>query len=136
MSLLNTIVSSLGAGNAQMGAQAALLPALIEQVRQYPGGLPGLIQRFQEGGLSDAIASWAGSGPNQPVSADQLQSVLGNGVIGQLAAKSGLDSATVLSQLSIMLPSLVSEATANGVGKEAAGGGSPLDALSGFLGKI
>jgi uncharacterized protein YidB (DUF937 family) len=136
MSLLDTIVSSLGASNSQMGAQAALLPALIEQVKQYPGGLPGLMQRFEEGGLSEVIASWVGSGPNQPVSANQLQSVLGDGVIEQLSAKSGLDAATVLSQLSIMLPSLVSEATANGAGKDGAGGSSPLDALSGLLGKI
>lgn len=136
MTLLDTIVSSLGARNPQMGAQAALLPALIEQVRQYPGGLPGLIQRFQEGGLADVIASWVGSGPNQAVSAGQLESVLGEDMVGQLSARSGLDASTVLSQLSIMLPSLVSEATANGAGKGAAGGGSPLDALSGFLGKM
>ncbi|HUH60722.1 MAG TPA: YidB family protein [Candidimonas sp.] len=136
MPLLDSIVSALGARNPQLGAQAALLPALIEQVRHYPGGLPALIQRFRDGGLSEVINSWAGSGPNLPVSADQLESVLGEGVIGQLSAKSGLDTATVLSQLCIMLPSLVSEAAASSAGKEGPGGGFPLDALSGFLGRM
>lgn len=134
MGILDSIVSSMGAGSPQAGAQASLLPALIELVKNYPGGLQGLIEKFQQGGLGDVIASWIGSGQNQPVSPDQLQSVLGDGIVGNLSEKSGLDVNTVLSSLSVMLPSLVDQATPNGSADDV--GGSLLGSLSGLLGKL
>ena len=134
MGILDSIVSSMGAGSPQAGAQASLLPALIELVKNYPGGLQGLIEKFQQGGLGDVIASWIGTGQNQPVSPDQLQSVLGDGIVGNLSEKSGLDVNTVLSSLSVMLPSLVDKATPNGSLEDV--GGSLLGSLSGFLGKL
>ncbi|HUG57413.1 MAG TPA: YidB family protein [Candidimonas sp.] len=134
MGILDSIVSSMGAGSPQAGAQASLLPALIELVKNYPGGLQGLIEKFQQGGLGDVIASWIGTGQNQPVSPDQLQSVLGDGIVGNLSEKSGLDVNTVLSSLSVMLPSLVDQATPNGSADGV--GGSLLGSLSGLLGKL
>ena len=41
------------------------------------GGLSGLAQAFQNGGLGEIVNSWIANGPNLPVSAEQLQS--GNG---------------------------------------------------------
>lgn len=136
MGLLDSIVSAVGGDNPQAKAQAALLPALIEQVNNYPGGLPGLIQKFQQGGLGEVVASWIGSGPNQPVSPGQLQSVLGDDLISQLAQRSGQDSGSVLGALSAMLPSLVDQATPDGEASMQPGQNSPLlGALSGLLGK-
>lgn len=137
MGLLDSIVSAMGTANPQAGAQASLLPALIEQVQNYPGGLPGLIEKFQQGGLGQVVASWTGSGQNEPVSPDQLQSVLGDGVVNNLAQKSGLDIGSVLSTLSVMLPSLVDQATPNGaVDAEKGIDSSLLGSLSGMLGKL
>ncbi|MFP3700208.1 amino acid ABC transporter permease, partial [Burkholderia sp. SIMBA_013] len=44
MSLLDTLASMAGGG--QQGGSASLLPALIEQLSKYPGGLSGLIASF------------------------------------------------------------------------------------------
>src|SRR5690606_25975810 len=97
---------------------------------------PGLIQKFQQGGLGEVVASWIGSGPNQPVSPGQLQSVLGNDLVSQLAQRSGQDSGSVLSALSAMLPSLIDQATPNGEASVQSGQDSSLlSALSGMLGK-
>ena len=115
MSLLDNLASM--AGGNQQGGSASLLPALIEQLNKYPGGLPGLIASFQKGGLSEIIASWVGTGQNQPVSADQLGSVLDPGVVNELAAKTGQDTNSVLDSLSALLPQLVDKATPEGTAR-------------------
>lgn len=112
MSLLDTLASMAGGG--QQGGSASLLPALIEQLNKYPGGLSGLIASFQSGGLSEVVASWVGTGPNLPVSPSQLGSVLDPGVVDELAAKTGQDTSSVLDSLSALLPQLVDKATPEG----------------------
>ncbi|MGE8690690.1 MAG: YidB family protein [Achromobacter sp.] len=112
MSLLDSLASMAGGG--QQGGSASLLPALIEQLSKYPGGLSGLIESFQKGGLSEIVASWVGTGQNLPVSADQLGSVLDPGVVNELAAKTGQDSDSLLGSLSSLLPQLVDQATPDG----------------------
>lgn len=139
MGLFDSVVSALGAGNAQTSQQAALLPVLLEQVKAFPGGIPGLLEKFREGGLGAVVASWVGSGPNLPVSGEQLQSVLGADMLGALAKGSGLDLNSVLGNLSSMLPSLVDQATPNGeadLAKLESLGSSPLlGALTGMFAK-
>mgnify|MGYP001036975384 CR=1 FL=1 len=114
MGLLTSIVSAMGERNPELGAQARLLPALIEQVNRYPGGLSGLIRKFQEAGLGGVVASWIREGRNEPISPDQLHAVLGDEIVNGLARSSGLDAGAVLANLSIMLPSLVDQATPDG----------------------
>ncbi|PLC50352.1 hypothetical protein CR159_07785 [Pollutimonas subterranea] len=137
MGLLESIVASMGTENPQARAQASLLPALIEQVAKYPGGLAGIIEKFQQEGLGGLIASWVGTGPNEPVSPGQLQGVLGDDVVQGLSERSGLDITSVLNQLSVMLPSLVDQATPDGTVPDGnTGNSSVLGALSGMLGRL
>ena len=112
MSLLDTLASMAGGG--QQGGSASLLPALIEQLSKYPGGLSGLIASFQQGGRGEIVASWIGKGQNLPVSADQLGQVLDPGVVNELAAKTGQDTGSVLGSLSSLLPQLIDKATPEG----------------------
>ena len=112
MSLLDTLASMAGGG--QQGGSASLLPALIEQLSKYPGGLSGLIASFQQGGLGEIVASWIVKGQNLPVSADQLGQVLDPGVVNELAAKTGQDTGSVLGSLSSLLPQLIDKATPEG----------------------
>ena len=112
MSLLDTLASMAGGG--QQGGSASLLPALIEQLNKYPGGLSGLIASFQQGGLGEIVASWIGKGQNLPVSADQLGRVPDPGVVNELAAKTGQDTGSVLGSLSALLPQLVDKDTPEG----------------------
>lgn len=134
MSLLDTLASMAGGG--QQGGSASLLPALIEQLNKYPGGLSGLIASFQSGGLSEVVASWVGTGPNLPVSPSQLGSVLDPGVVNELAAKTGQDTGSVLDSLSALLPQLVDKATPEGTLQpgQAFNSADLLGALSGLFG--
>lgn len=109
MSLFNSVLSaatSFGLGKDQK-EQASLLPALIQVVNQYPGGITGLMQAFQQGGLGAIVSSWMSQGQNLPVEPSQLQQVLGSSIVSNLVQKSGLDQSSVLKHLTILLPVVV-----------------------------
>jgi len=77
------------------------------------GGLPGLVNQFQNAGLNDIVQSWVSTGENKAISPDQIQSALGDNITG-IAAKLGLSTSDVASQLSNVLPQVVDKLTPNG----------------------
>jgi uncharacterized protein YidB (DUF937 family) len=88
-----------GQGSAEGGNNAAqMLMGLLSNPEL--GGVQGLVAQFQSKGLGDTVASWISNGANLPISADQITSVLGQGSLGDLAAKTGLSSGDVASSLS------------------------------------
>lgn len=78
------------------------------------GGIGGLVSAFQKNGLGDVVASWISNNTNLPISADQIQSALGQGPLQDVASKMGLSSGDVASALSERLPGLVDQLTPNG----------------------
>ena len=78
------------------------------------GGLGGLLNKLQQGGLGDVTKSWVGPGQNQPVSPGQLGSALGPSIIKMLAQKSGIPEEEITKQLSQVLPGLVDKLTPSG----------------------
>ncbi|MCC2596948.1 YidB family protein [Pusillimonas sp. MFBS29] len=137
MGLLDSIVSAAGGNDNQGSGQAGLLPVLMELVNNYPGGLAGLLQKFKDAGLGGVVASWIGNGPNEAVTPGQLQTALGDDMVGQLAQRSGQDTDSVLGTLATLLPSLVDQATPNGeTSLQSDQNGGLLGGLSGLLGKL
>jgi uncharacterized protein YidB (DUF937 family) len=63
------------------------------------------------GGL---VSSWVSTGQNLPISADQIQNVLGSEQVKELAAKAGISPDVVSSHLAQLLPMLVDKLTPNG----------------------
>lgn len=131
MGLLDSVIGALGAGlgGGRSGGQADLLQAVIAMLAQgglsgagrdasagggLGGGLGGLVEQFERAGLGDVVGSWIGTGQNQPISADQLGSVLGPDVLGQLAKQVGMSQGEVGGHLSELLPQLVDKLTPNG----------------------
>lgn len=78
------------------------------------GGLGGLLNKLQQGGLGNAVNSWVGTGQNQPVSPGQLGSALGPSIIKMLAEKSGMSEEDITRQISQVLPGLVDKLTPAG----------------------
>jgi uncharacterized protein YidB (DUF937 family) len=91
-----------------------LASQLLQLIQQQPGGLSGLVQNFHDKGLGGLATSWVGTGQNLPISADQIQHVLGSAQVQQLAAKVGISPEAASSQLSQLLPTLVDKLTPNG----------------------
>jgi uncharacterized protein YidB (DUF937 family) len=101
-------------GGAQQSASTGSQSPSAGPAGGLLSGLGGLLDKLQQGGLSNATNSWVGSGQNQPVSANQLSSALGPDVIKTLAQQSGLSADDLSKGLSQVLPGLVDKLTPNG----------------------
>jgi uncharacterized protein YidB (DUF937 family) len=102
-----------GAVLGAQGGQSALTRSVLDMLGGQGGGLGGLAQAFQQGGLGHLMDSWIGTGQNLPVSPAQLQQVLGP-KIGALAQQHGMSQDAVGQALSQLLPGLVDQLTPNG----------------------
>lgn len=131
MGLLDSIVGAVLAGNPPPqeedgGGVGHLLSALIGNPQlvhgiagllsndSAHGGLSGLMEKFQQAGLGDAIHSWIGTGENLPISGDQITQALGEETIGDLAQRAGLDSDSIAGQIAHILPGLIDRLTPSG----------------------
>jgi uncharacterized protein YidB (DUF937 family) len=103
-----------GGGGAGRSAGTTAQPQPDEGTGGLLGGLGGLLDKLQKGGLGNATSSWVGSGQNQPVSPGQLGPALGPSIIKTLAQQSGLSEEELTKQLSQVLPGLVDKLTPKG----------------------
>jgi uncharacterized protein YidB (DUF937 family) len=106
------MLANSGAGSAAGGANGGL--GDLGSTLGGLGGLGGLINAFQRNGMGDQMQSWIGTGQNMPISPDQLQQVLGQGTLGQIAQQLGLSPQASASGLSELLPQLIDRLTPNG----------------------
>ena len=113
MSLLDQALGALAGG--QSGDNSALLQTVMQLVNNpQNGGLEGLIQSFQQGGLGEIVNSWVSTGQNLPISAEQIQSVLGGSSLAGFAAQLGVSPEQASGSLADMLPQLIDQMTPNG----------------------
>jgi uncharacterized protein YidB (DUF937 family) len=91
-----------------------LATSLLQMINNQPGGLSGLMQSFHDKGLGGVMSSWVATGQNLPITADQIQHVLGSEQVKELAAKAGISPDLASSSLATMLPSLIDKLTPNG----------------------
>jgi uncharacterized protein YidB (DUF937 family) len=115
MGLLDSIAGQVlnasgGAGNHHAG----LVEAIGGLIQQHPGGLSGLVASFEQGGLGGLVASWVGTGANLPISAEQLQSVLGSDQVQAIAARLGISPEQASGHLAQVLPQVVDKLTPDG----------------------
>jgi uncharacterized protein YidB (DUF937 family) len=105
--------------------------SVMQMINSQPGGLSGLVQQFHDKGLGGLVSSWVGTGQNLPISADQIQHVLGSEQVKEIAAKAGISPDMVTSHLSQLLPMLIDKMTPNGQVPQ--GGSSILEEGMGML---
>ncbi|HXP17573.1 MAG TPA: YidB family protein [Terriglobales bacterium] len=101
-------------GSMLSSSSNPLAAGVMQMINNQPGGLSGLIQQFHDKGMGGLVSSWVGTGQNLPISADQIQHVLGSERVKELAAKAGISPDVVSSHLSELLPVLVDKLTPNG----------------------
>ena len=123
MSLLTQVLG--GAGGGSSSPLQNVLTGLLAGGQQggvggmgglgaQGGGLGDLVAGFQRAGLGHIADSWVGTGPNHPVSPDQLRNVLGQDRVRDMADQAGMDQSSLLSQLAQHLPKAVDGMTPNG----------------------
>ena len=114
--VLGNVLGSVMGGGQQQQANPMLniILGMLANNTQPGGGLGGMLQQFQQAGMGDVIGSWIGKGDNLPISADQLQSVLGSGALGDIAKQLGMSRGETAGQLSQMLPDIINQLTPSG----------------------
>jgi uncharacterized protein YidB (DUF937 family) len=121
MGILDTVLGVLKSQAASSSAAPAaggsgdLLSSVIGMITDpQSGGLSGLVEKIAAGGLADQVASWVGKGENLPISAEQIQEVLGSSFVQGLAAKMGINTNDVAGSLAGMLPQIIDKLTPDG----------------------
>jgi uncharacterized protein YidB (DUF937 family) len=115
MGLMDEVLAMAGSSGAQQGQHASALTAIMTYINSpQVGGIAGLQNMFQQGGLGSIVSSWIGNGQNLPVSASQLQNVLHGGALQQAAQQAGMDPSQLTVMMSSLLPHLVDKLSPNG----------------------
>lgn len=118
MGLLDTLTSMM-ASKAAGEIEAAVIPVVLSEVlgnggQGGQGGLSAIVAKLEQAGLGEQVKSWIGTGQNLPISAQQLQQVLGSDVVRQLAGRFGIPVDQLSTVLAQVLPNAVDHASPSG----------------------
>jgi uncharacterized protein YidB (DUF937 family) len=116
MGLFDQILSATGGLSDQQGEGGSSPLGAILQLVNNPqtGGISGILQSFEAGGLGEVVKSWVSTGQNLPITADQIQSVIGSEQIQNIANRLGVDPAQASAQIAEYLPQVIDKLTPNG----------------------
>lgn len=130
MGLLETLSQQVkGAIGDKSSDPSGLVAGVLDAIQSKgTGGLGSLVQDFHDKGLGNVVSSWIGTGPNQPITAAQVESVLGTDRVRTIAGKLGLPPAAVTTGLAAVLPHVIDKLTPEG--RVPAGGVSNTSRIS------
>ena len=116
MGLLETLSQQVkGAIGNKSSDPSGLVAGILDAIQSKgTGGLGSLVQDFHDKGLGNVVSSWIGTGPNQPITAAQVESVLGTDRVRTIAGKVGLPPAAVTTGLAAVLPHVIDKLTPEG----------------------
>lgn len=96
------------------GIVGAGMVTVVNGVLEKHGGLQGVVSEFERNGLGPTVRSWVSTGPNQPISPDEVQRALGPDLLQQLSQKSGVSVQDLSRKLAEVLPQAVDKMTPDG----------------------
>ena len=126
---LGNLAGALGGGGAAGGGLVGGLGGMLGGLASSPiggalagaaagtavsGGLGSLLDQFRNAGHGAAADSWVSNGENHPISADQINSVIGQGKIADIAAQAGVSPDQMSQLLAQALPTLIHKLTPDG----------------------
>ncbi|GAB3668893.1 hypothetical protein GCM10027589_35780 [Actinocorallia lasiicapitis] len=78
------------------------------------GSVQDLLSKLGGSGLQNQVNSWIGKGENEPITAQQVESALGEEQLGKVAQEAGMSPRQAASDLAQTLPDVVDKATPDG----------------------
>jgi uncharacterized protein YidB (DUF937 family) len=104
--------SGAGGSGGQAGAVAALIPVISSLLAG--GGLEKLMQGFKQNGLEEQANSWVGKGENKPISGGDVQKVLGQEKVAEVAKQANISEDQAADVLAQAIPAAVNHVTPEG----------------------
>jgi len=116
MGILDSLENSPAFKGALGQLEAAVVPVVLSEVLGTggQGGLSAIVAKLQQAGLGEQVKSWIGNGQNLPITAEQLQQVLGSDTVKQLAARFNIPVDQRAKVLAQQLPTAVDRASPDG----------------------
>jgi uncharacterized protein YidB (DUF937 family) len=116
MGILDSLENSAAFKSALGQLEGAVLPVVLNEVlgSDGQGGLSAIVAKLQQAGFGDQVKSWIGNGANLPITAEQLQEVLGSDTVKQLGARFNIPVDQLAQILAQQLPKAVDGASPNG----------------------
>jgi outer membrane protein OmpA-like peptidoglycan-associated protein/uncharacterized protein YidB (DUF937 family) len=113
--LIEPLVTEV-AQKLELGGAARPLLAALTSLMFAPssGGLSGFLDRFRGAGLGQIVDSWLRPGESRPISAEQVETALGQGEIERIAGAANVTQSTAASAVAAFLPRLVGMLAPNG----------------------
>lgn len=98
------------------GGKGQLLRILLSMLASGKlGGLDGLLNKFNNNGMQNQLASWVSTQPNEAVSPAQVEQALGSDTVNEIAQQAGMDRTEAAQGLAEVIPQLVDKVTPTGV---------------------
>jgi uncharacterized protein YidB (DUF937 family) len=116
MGILDSLENSPAFRGVLGQLEAAVVPVVLSEVlgNGSQGGLNAIVAKLEQGGFGEQVKSWIGNGQNLPITADQLQQVLGSDTVKQLAARFNIPVDQLAKVLAQQLPTAVDQASPDG----------------------
>jgi uncharacterized protein YidB (DUF937 family) len=106
-SIAGSVLSKVG------GERGTMVQIAMDLLNQH-GGVKGVLQKFKDNGLETEVNSWVGSGPNLPITGEQVTGVLGSAEIAKMAAKFAISPEELSQKIAQYLPEVVNKLTPDG----------------------
>ena len=120
MNLFDTLLDAVQGQNPEAANPATtlsnLMPAILSLVNnsELGGSLKGLIEKFSQAGLTEQVSSWISTAANQPITAEQIQTVLGVPFVQSFAEKLNIDVEDAAANLAKIVPQIIDKLTPDG----------------------
>jgi uncharacterized protein YidB (DUF937 family) len=96
------------------GVVGAEMASVVNSLIQQHGGVQGIVTHLEQQGLGGVARSWVSSGANQAITPAQINQLFSSGILGELAAKSGMSPQELAQKLSQALPAAIDKLTPGG----------------------
>jgi len=111
LDLVNSVTERHSEVNEQQ--HASLVQNAI-QMFGHGGGISDLVKNAESHGIGGIVRSWIGTGANQTIAPGQLQGIVGQDRINQLASRVGISPNVASAALASILPVIVDKVTPHG----------------------
>lgn len=96
------------------GMVGAEMVTVVNHLIEKHGGVQGVVNQLQTGGLGPTVRSWMAEGDTSPAPAADVHRAFGDETMNELAARTGLSTQELAERLATVLPHVVNASAPGG----------------------
>ncbi|MDY3124228.1 MAG: YidB family protein [[Actinobacillus] rossii] len=87
--IIGSVLSNM-LGGSNNNTSGSIVTDVLGSLIRNQGGMEGIFNQLQKGGLDDLLNSWIGTEKNQPLNPNQVNDVFGEETLSQVAQQAGV----------------------------------------------